>query len=190
MHMRILVLLLLLASSNTLATDLPPIHIPDTHAFKSWVKKPYDIDEIDFATIKTKLLACDDKKLIPLSADQATKKYHRYIVGTYNHAKLRGNSEACATASPTNYCLRPDTIEYVIMSDTFADSCGNKYRGFWEILFFTRHENMGTLSSLGRTFYEKPNSQFPGEFETGPTYLVEEKSFLFFSELFASDSKN
>lgn len=119
-----------------------------------------------------------------MSVDQSTKKYHKFLVGTYNHAKLKGDSQACATSSITNYCLRPDTVEYTVMSDIFSDSCGNSYRGFWEVMFMTRHENMGTLGSLGRTLYEKANSQFPGEFETGPTYLVEAKNFLFFTELF------
>lgn len=128
--------------------------------------------------------ACSDLLLTPLSKDQSTKKYHRYIVGSYNHAKLRGNSEVCITSSATGYCLRADTVEYVIMSDVYADSCGNKYRGFWEVSFLTKDESMGTLCSLGRTFYEKANSDFPGEYEVGPTYKVEATRFLFFTEIF------
>lgn len=172
------------------SADLPTPVIPNPEAFIGWTSKPYDIDEIDFSKLKTKPFSCGEKLLKPLSSDQSTKKYHKFVIGTYNHAKLRGDSEACATASPTNYCLRPDLLQYTIMSDTFADSCGNTYRGFWEVLFLSRNENMGTLSSLGRTFYKKASSQFPGEYETGPTYLVESKEFLFFTELFASDTKN
>jgi hypothetical protein len=189
LSIRFLSAAILVISSSSFAADLPTPNIPNIEAFRRWQAKPYDIDGLDFAKLKTKSVACGDTLLRPLSTDQSTKKYHRFIVGSYNHAKLKGNSEACATSSYTNFCLRPHTIEYAVMSDTFVDSCGNTYRAFWDVLFFTQHENMGTLCSLGRTFYEKTNSEFPGEYETGPTYAVEAKSFLFFTELFATDLK-
>ncbi len=188
--MRILILLLLSISTSALAVDLPPPIVPNAEAFGGWTKKPYDIDELDFANLKTKQFSCDDKLLKPRSIDQSTKKYHKYVVGLYDHTKLRGDAEPCVTSSVKGYCLRGDTLEYTIMSDTFTDSCGNTYRAFWEVLFLTQNESMGTLCSLGRTFYEKANSEFPGEIEIGPTYPVDAKRFLFFTNLFATDSKN
>lgn len=187
--MRLLTSLILLISSATYAADLPTPVVPDASAFNGWTLQPYEVDKIDFAKLRTKPFSCGDKLLKPLSADQSTKKYHKYIAGTYDHAKLRGDSEACVTSSSTGYCLRGDMLQYTIMSDIYIDACGNSYRAFWEVLFLTKNENMGTLCSLGRTFYEKANSQFPGEIEIGPTYPVDVKQFLFFTDLFTSDSK-
>lgn len=182
--MKLLFFILAFSSSLCLAVELPTPQVPNKEAFLGWTKKPYVIDELDFKKVQAKKLACADQLLTPLSQDQSTKKYHRYVFGSYDHAKLRGDSEACITSSPTGRCLRADTAEYAIMSDIYSDSCGNRYRGFWEVSFLTKNESMGTLCSLGRTFYEKTNSEFPGEFEIGPIYKVEASRFLFFTELF------
>jgi hypothetical protein len=185
--MRTLVLLSFLISSVALSVELPSREIPNPEALTSWTKHPYIVDSTDFANLKTKLFTCADKMLTPMSTDQSTKIYHLYEIASYDNAKLRGDSEACVTASPTGHCLKGDTVEYTVMSDTFSDSCGNTYRAFWEVLFLTKNESMGTLCSLGRTFYEKANTEFPGEVEVGPTYPVEAKRFLFFTELFPKD---
>ena len=187
--LRSLTVVLSFVSLSTFAAELPTPQVPNPEAFRGWTIKPYDIDELDFAKVKTKTFACADTLLIPLSADQSTKKYHKYVVGSYDHSKLKGDSEACVTSSVTGYCLRGDTVQYTIMSDTFKDSCGNTYRAFWEVLFLTKNESMGTLCSLGRTFYEKADAQFPGETEIGPTYPVEANRFIFVTELFATDLK-
>ena len=188
--MKLFSLLVLTFSISASAIELPTPVVPNAEAFTGWTVQPYDVDPLNFSKLETKTFKCADKMLRPLSADQSTKKYHKYVRGSYLNSKLRGDSEACAVASQKNYCLRADTIEYTIMSDIYSDACGNTYRAFWEVLFLTKNESMGTLCSLGRTFYEKADSEFPGEIEIGPTYQVEASRFLFFTELFKTDLKN
>lgn len=185
---KLLVMIVFLTPMFTLSAELPAPQVPNPEAFKGWEPRGYTIDELDFNTLKTKKFVCDKSNLLhPMSKDQSTKKYHVFNWGGYDHAKLRGDSEACLVPQKSNlaFCLKPDTFEYAIMSDTFRDECGNSYRGYWEVQFLTSNESMGTLCSLGRTFYDKPNS--PGEIVGGDTYAVERSRFSFFSELFASD---
>jgi hypothetical protein len=181
---KVLVLALLFLPFFSFGVELPEPNVPNKEALNGWQKKPYPIDELDFSKLTAKPFACADKMLEPMSQDQSTKQYHKFVWSDYDLAKLKGTSEVCRVPqkSNANYCLRADTIEYTVMSDIYKDSCGNSYRGFWEVVFLTEDESMGTLCSLGRTFYEIPNS--PGEIEIGPTYKVPAERFLFFSEIF------
>lgn len=181
---KVLVFVLLFLPFFALGIELPEPNIPNKEAFRGWVKKPYPIDDLDFSRVTAKPFSCADKMLEPMSQDQMTKQYHKFVWSGYDLTKLTAKSEVCRVPQKSNprICLRADTVEYAIMSDIYRDSCGNTYRGFWEVVFLTEDENMGTLCSLGRTFYEKPNS--PGEIEIGPTYKVSKDRFLFFTELF------
>ena len=48
---------------------------------------------------------------------------------------------------------------------------------------------MGTLFSKGRSAYEKPDAQFPGEYIEDNTYAVPTKDFMFFGELLPNDAR-
>lgn len=188
--MRFYLALFLIFTNSALAADIPSPYIPNREAFLGWQKKPYNIDEIDFSKLETITFHCGNPSLEAMSQDQSTKKYHKFVYGGYDTRILTGDSEACLKSSGNKlYCLQAQTLEYTIMSDIYRDHCGNRYRAFWEVQFFSNDESMGTLCSLGRTFYEKANSEFPGEIEIGPTYPIDKSRFLFFTKQLPEDTK-
>ena len=165
---------------------------PDTHLLKGWQPssevvfagtppRPSQLNEVP--------LECADKRLWPTHPQQFTKEYLHAVYSNYEHHKVPVNSAACLRANPTRrFCVSATWANMIVMSDTFEDSCGHRYRGYWLVTFLDSEESMGTLLSKGRTVYPKANSQFAGEYEEGQTYVVNEKDFMFLTRLRVGDS--
>ncbi len=164
---------------------------PDTHLLQPWRQSsdvvferppqmPHQLNEVP--------LDCRDQRLWPTHPQQYTKDYHHAVTASYQQHKLPINSSACLRPNPTRrFCIQATWANLIVMSDTFQDNCGHTYRGFWLVKFLDAHESMGTLLSKGRTVYEKPNSQFAGEFEEGNTYPVPANDFILLTRIRKSD---
>lgn len=141
-------------------------------------------------------LSCGDKKLWPTHPQQTTKEYLFAVVASFDRIRLPGTMSSCITPNfNKKHCLRSQDANVIVMSDTYHDSCGNLYRGYWVVSYRTgggpnkSEDNMGTLLSKGRTQYEKAKAQFAGEYEPGYTYPVEAQNFLFLSQLLPGDQR-
>ena len=165
-----------------------------------WTKyHEFDVDgrQLPPGTLDVLPLTCKDKKLYPTHPQQFTKEYIYGVVASYDKARLPGGSSSCETATRNAraYCIIAMKAVVVVVSDTYEDGCGNLYRGYWvknyRVAVDKRksEDNMGTLFSLGRTQYPKPNGQFAGEFVDGNTYPVNVKDFLFLATLRPGDQK-
>lgn len=137
---------------------------------------------------------CKKKELWPTHPQQGTKEYLYAVVAPFDRQRLPPQMSSCITPNPTRkYCLRAQDANVLVMSDTYVDNCGNYYRGYWHVAYRTgggplkSEDHMGTLLSKGRTQYEKPRAQFAGEYETGYTYPVDPKQFMFLSPLLPGD---
>lgn len=131
-----------------------------------------------------------DNNLYPAHPQQDTKEYLYGAYANYAHHKLPVDSSACVTVNPTRrFCLRATYANLIIMSDIYEDACGNFYRGYWLTSFLKSDESMGTLFSKGKTAYEKPEAEFPGEFVMGGTYPVDKINFLFLGKLRQGDKE-
>jgi hypothetical protein len=183
------------ATETTAADPIPRSEIPEAQAFLGWSEnesltqkpRPEDAPRAE--------LACADKHLFPTHPSSDRKRYHRAAVGRYDYFKLDGASNVCKIKGTTKdprtgllRCFTADELQYIVLSDTFEDSCGNMYRGFWAVSFFGMDENMGTLMSLGRTVYQNPHSEFQGDMYDASTYAVEAKQLLVLSPLFDGDA--
>ncbi len=140
-------------------------------------------------------VACADKNLYPTHPFQDTKEYIFSVAANYDYTKLPGTSEACITSTTSKkFCLRAQTANVVIVSDTYEDSCGNMYRGYWVKHYrsggnkYQTEDNMGTLVAKGRTIYEKTNSEFAGEVYSGYTYPTPVSEFAFLGKLLPRDA--
>lgn len=140
-------------------------------------------------------LACADKHLYPTHPASDRKRYHRVAIGKWDNFKVDGDSDVCKIKGTSKdprtglrRCAAADDMQYIVLSDTFEDSCGHLYRGFWSVSFMTMDENMGTLMSLGRTVYEKPHAEFKGDMYDAQTYAVDAKQLLVLSSLLDGDA--
>lgn len=184
-------------SSLTEPPAFTQLQFPNASALVRWTDNigPSN-DVVDPLKVERRPLNCIDTNLYPTHPQQMSKVYHVALVGRYDMEKLTAEDEACAIGSKykntrgIKMCLRADSVEYNVLSDTYADSCGNMYRGFWEVSFLQREDNMGTLFSKGRVLYEKPRAEFPKDMYVAQTYAVPVKEFLFLSPLFKDDLKN
>lgn len=176
------------------ARDALPI--PNEMAFKGWAKNTnYQSRDFDPAALTSEEISCADKKLYPTHPQMSLKEYYVGKSGAYDHFKLEGADEACLMAGKYKNgkgkfpCLNPHILVYVVVSDTYTDSCGNLYRGFVERQFFRRNEKMSTLFSLGRSASPKKNSEFPGDYETDGTTAVSADEFMLVAPLFSGDEE-
>lgn len=167
---------------------------PDTNLLKNWQpssevvfdKKPPMPSQLNEVPLE-----CRDKRLWPTHPQQYTKEYLHAVYANYDTHKLPINSSACRRPNPTRrYCLQSTWANMIVMSDTFEDACGHRYRGYWLVAFLDSDESMGTLLSKGRTVYPKANAQFSGDYEEGQTYPVPQTDFLLLTPLRAGDSVN
>lgn len=175
--------------SNSLGAQGLSQLFPDTQHLGRWNEhRDFILTSRDPRGLFRRGFSCANGKLFPTHPSQATKEYQYAVWSQYDHSRLSPSSYACLTVSPPGrHCLRAAVAIMVILSDTFQDECGNFFRGYWLQGYLKSDENMGTLASRGRTFYPKPNSPFPNDFEEGGTYAVEPKSFLFLAELEPGD---
>ena len=164
-----------------------------------WVKyEEVDVDGSQFPPSRIDIvpLTCRDRKLYPTHPQQFSKDYVMSLVSKYDRIRLPGTSSACTTPTTSKRtCIVAMRAVVAVMSDTYQDSCGNYYRGYWFLSYrvstnrFKTEDNMGTLFSKGRTQYPKPHAQFAGEVVDGNTYPVSEKDFLFLTPLLPGDMK-
>ncbi len=165
---------------------------PDSQFLKlPWRKSnevAYDGNSPGPSQLNLKSLNCGDRTLWPTHPQQTTKNYLYGIYANYDHPRLPPTSHACnRTSTNGRSCLTATWAYLFVMSDTYQDSCGNYYRGYWMVNYLKKDDNMGTLLSKGRTVYQTPGSQFRGDYETAQTYGVEAREFLFLTELEAGD---
>ncbi len=166
---------------------------PDSRALGPWqsnddfvINKPVSPTEIP-----VRPLACESKNLYPTHPYQSTKEYIHAAFSMYDHRMLSPDSYACLTPNPTRkFCLRGATALLVVMSDTYEDDCGNFYRGYWLLTYLKSDESMGTLFSKGRVLYEKPDAEFPGEYDEAGTYIVKSGDFFLLGDLLPEDREN
>ena len=121
----------------------------------------------------------------------STKLYHYAIFKRYDLKKLPATSYACRTTSngKRKFCLAAGSLKFVVISDTFFDSCGNYFRGYWPAAYNTDDENMGTLLAKGRTMEPIPNSPFRHDYRPSNTYEVQRSTFLYLSPLLRGDKE-
>lgn len=174
-----------------ISTSLPQ-YFPDSNFLGKWAKSTavvVDPKSPKLSDVQELSLKCSkDSFLYPAHPQQYTKEYLHGIYANYLHHKLPVTSAACTMPNPNRrFCLRSTYANLYIMSDLYEDACGNYYRGYWLTAFLKSDESMGTLFSKGRTAYEKPNSQFPGEYVMGDTYKVSVNDFLFLGSLLQGD---
>ncbi len=184
------------AATGTAADEpVPRSRVPEVHAFVGWRDDTQTVSDPKPKDVERVQIACADKTLYPTHPQSSLKKYHRYSHGRYDHAKLDGESPVCKVKGGGRNsagkipCLSPAGLDYAMLSDTYEDSCGNRYRGYWENLYLTTDETMGTLMSRGRTVYTVPNAQFSGEVYDGATYAVDAGDFAFVSALLPGDEE-
>ena len=169
--------------------------IPEPQAFLGWRDEVSAVSPPRPADAKRVEVACADHRLFPTQPASSLKRYHRYSHGRYDHFKVSGDSPVCKIPNQTlnsrreRPCAAAAGIDYAMLSDTYADSCGHFYRGFWDALYLTTDESMGTLMSKGRTVYEVPRSPFAGEVYDAQTYAVEASEFALLSELGPGDAE-
>lgn len=170
--------------------------VPNADAITSWQEIPgYRDSQVDSLTVARVALDCGDKNLYPTHPQQNTKLYHLFLSARYDHTRLKGDDEACATsakysnAQGAKACLRPDYLEYAVISDIYRDSCGHTYRGFFDVAFLKANDNMGVLFAKGRALYPKPNAGALMDMYVGDTYAVDQSEFLFLSPLFPGDQE-
>lgn len=174
---------------------LDTVEVLEPEAIDKWVDPKYEtgqkvpLDQVEVTSIPA---SCKDQMLYPTHPQQDTKIYHVYRSARYDLKKLEPAPSASNVCMKSNkaakkFCTIADTYQYVVMSDTFQDGCGNLYRGVWNFGFLKRDESMGTLFSKGRTMYQKPNSEFENDMYVAQTYSLEHKDFLFLTPLFDGD---
>jgi len=136
--------------------------------------------------VSTKL--CGDK-FYPAHPLANTKTYHYAKFRRYDLAKLPASSYSCRTTSNgrRKFCLAAGDLLFTVISDTFVDTCGNSFRGFWAVAYNSDDENMGTLLAKGRTIEPIPNSPFRHDYRPSNTYEVSRSDFIYFAPLFAKD---
>lgn len=194
MHKRaskLLAFLLLFCASTASTKTLKPAadEIPNPEAFLGWRDQSQEHGNSDISQFKPVEFKCKNPAVFATHPESNLKMYHATYIGSYNHHKLKGTDEACRVSQNNSIpkerrrCLRPDLLHFHILSDTYKDSCGNVYRGFWTVLFLNKNESMGTLVSKGRTVYARPGAQFKGDFVHGDSYPVSVQDFVFFSEV-------
>lgn len=184
------------ATETTASEPIPRSEIPESQAFIGWRENDSLTEKPRPEDAPRANLACADKHLFPTHPASDRKRYHRAAIGRWDYFKLDGTSSICKIKGTTKdprtgllRCFSSDEMQYIVLSDTFEDSCGNMYRGFWAVSFMTMDENMGTLMSLGRTVYQNPHSEFKGDMYDAQTYAVEDKQLLLLSPLFAGDKE-
>lgn len=171
---------------------LSQIEVPESAAFLGWkTKENWSTETGDVFALKQTSLNCSDKTLVPTHPQQTTKKYHHFLVGRFNVPKVKADSRVCKikTQGSNSRCLMADTMEFALISDTYQDLCGNKYRGFWALSFLRQDESMGTLFAKGKSTYSNPKSQFANDMLDDGTYALQVDDFLFLTSLLPGDEK-
>lgn len=163
--------------------------IPDAGAVRNWSFMP--TTAVPAENLPHIPLACDDNRLVPTHPQQEMKTYHVTALASYDHFRVPADSRVCRVASrgAKRVCLNTDTIEHAVISDTYADRCGNLYRGVWKVTFLRQDDTMGTLFSKGRVLYQNPRSEFANDMYVGGTYAVTADEFLFLTPLFPGDAE-
>lgn len=118
-------------------------------------------------------------------------------VSTYQQmCKLENkNSPISNPATGTRWCLAARVGRYLLMADSFFDSCGNLFYGFWESATvmdsyvhgkpqYTSIDEHSVTTSLGRFDGMEKDERFSGAYNgiPGPTGEVPVKRFLFFQK--------
>lgn len=180
-----LILAVILASMAAKA-DLQPAAVPNPKAFLGWENNPdFPPSGAKPETFKRVTVDCPGRELFPTHPQQTTKTYHVSLLGRYDHFRLRAGDDACErgadrpNARGEMSCLRPDSIEYAVISDFYQDRCGNFYRGFWDVQFLKTNDTMGTLFSQGRVLFQNPKSPFENDMYVADTYALNESNFVF-----------
>jgi hypothetical protein len=168
--------------------------VPEPQAFLGWRDDTRTVSPPRPADVTRISVACADQTLYPTNPQSSLKRYHRYATGRYDHFKLSGDSPVCRVPGATDshgkkWCSAAADLDYAMLSDTYSDSCGNAYRAFWDNLYLSSDENMGTLMSKGRRVYSVPGSAFAGDVYDAGTYGVDAKEFLFLAALFEGDAQ-
>lgn len=100
----------------------------------------------------------------------------------------------------TRWCMMARVGRYLVISDSFHDSCGNYFRGFWEAATvmdsyvhgkpqFTSMDEHSITTSLGRFDGMERDPQYASSFNgvPGPTGDVPVNRFLFFQKATEKD---
>ncbi len=181
---------------RAVAADLdfiPSNLIVSRHAFLGWrFSQDHTRSEIDPTKLNAKTIDCEDKNLYPTDPLMTKKEYHLGYSGKFNFNLLQKDQPGCMIGGLTLIkgvypCFSSDTLRHVIISDTYQDRCGNFYRGFSQVVYLKKEENMGTLFSRGRTMYPNPKSEIPNDFVFGETYSVQASDLFLVAALFEKD---
>lgn len=185
-------------SRNLASIDYPwgldPSVVPEAQALKNWRdSNSENISELEQWRTNSLPSNCSDQNLYPSHPQQSSKKYHIHQLASYAYFNVPPDSPMCAIATrpgrPTDrkYCLKAYQFNYVLLSDIFQNSCGEFFRGFWQVLFSSKNEKMQQLFSKGRVLEKNPKSEFEGDFLVGGTSAVPKGDFFFLAPLFPGD---
>lgn len=170
--------------------------VPDPQALKNWRDAGFastNQSELDQWRAENLPSNCSDQNLYPTHPQQSSKQYHIHQIASYAHFDLPAESVMCAittrpsSASARKYCLKAYQLNYVVLSDIFQNSCGEKFRGFWQVVFSSKNEKMQLLFSKGRSLVKNPESEFEGDFVVDGTSAVPKEDFFFLAPLFPGD---
>lgn len=144
--------------------------------------------------------------LTPIHETQRDKEYHLEVTATYYHHgnnRISGLSELCAVPQRSTTkcrglegndelnclekhlrCLKPKVFKITVISDTYSDSCGNRYRGFGVKTYTIPGEKIDTLVSRGHSILvDKIFSRGIRSYRAGKVKSVDYSAFLFLSAL-------
>ncbi len=185
---------ILFLAQATAALEFTQEPVPDSDFFRGWVEnQSQTVTAKDLNSFTEKKTNCPNQRLFPTHPQQTTKTYHHSSVGRYSTRRSDGTfmpatAQACEVGQKKNFgraypiCLATRALKFDVLSDFYMDSCGGYYRGFWSLTYFASDDNMGTLSSLGRTMQEPEHSDFPGMlFLPSRTYSLSASDFIFLS---------
>ena len=185
------------AQEDSATSPFPlPGELDDAVAIAAWTPQPQlESQGLSQEPLTHRKFDCDKPGLFPTHPQQTTKIYHRFLFAKFDERKLKRSDRACRMGSTnmasrlTQPCLIADAGEDVVLSDTYMDQCGHKYRGFWQTTFLKKDETIATLFSLGRALIENRRAGYPGAYVVGPTHEVDAMRFIFLTDLFNGDEE-
>lgn len=172
----------------------PQLGVISEKGLKPWKNLPDQVSSsVDIKSLTPLTSSCVGDTIMPAHPQGGTKLYHLFEVAIYDPTKLEASDPGCLIGSKgknkqgVHACLSPDKLYHAVLSDTYVDTCGNYYRGFWEVTFLKSQENMSTLVSKGRNLRQKKGSSIKGDLEMGPASPVPLTELLFLTPLFKGD---
>lgn len=188
------------AATPELDPDMSEIQGKELEALK-W--GPEKNDNVKPEAVVRKKVDCANKELHPSQPTQYLKQYHKLKRGSFDHFKITADSKFCKINNKKTMlngpkCLKGETLEFYIASDTYEDACGNLYRGYYRRQFLQKDESQGTGWSPGHSMFERQSASGDvydfgatvKDMVDGHTHLVKVgEDLLFVADLLPGDAE-